>query len=87
MVDTTREGVKKRLRRIEGQVRGVHKMLEEGEKCEDILQQLKAIRSAVQQASVMMARSYACECLADSSSTRSQEKLVEDLVNVLTNTN
>ncbi len=87
MADSTREDVKKRLRRIEGQVRGVQKMLADGRSCDEILQQLVAIRSAVQQASVAMARSYACECLADKQSTRSQEELVEDLISVLAKTN
>lgn len=79
------EDVRKRLRRVEGQVRGVLKMLDEGRHCQEILQQLGAIRSAVQQTSVAVARSYACECLADD--RRSQEALVEDLIRVLAKTN
>jgi DNA-binding FrmR family transcriptional regulator len=72
--------VKKRLRRIEGQVRGVAKMLDEGRECQEILQQLSAIRSAVQQASVTLARSYACECLSDPK--KNQDALVEELLSV-----
>ncbi len=80
MDQDTREDVQKRLRRIEGQVRGVSKMLEEGRQCQEILQQLSAIRSAVQQASVTVAKSYACECLADPS--KPQDALVDELLNV-----
>lgn len=76
----TREDVQRRLRRIEGQVRGVSKMLEEGRQCQEILQQLSAIRSAVQQASVTVAKSYASECLADPS--KPQDALVDELLNV-----
>ncbi len=82
MDTATQEDVKKRLNRIEGQVRGVNKMLDEGRSCQEIIQQLTAIRSAVQQASVTVARSYACQCLADPN--KSQDAMVEDLINVLT---
>ena len=54
-----------RLRRIEGQVRGVQKMVEEERGCSDILQQMAAIRSAVHQASLVLARAYAARCLLE----------------------
>jgi DNA-binding FrmR family transcriptional regulator len=76
------EDVKRRLRRIEGQVRGVSKMLDDGRDCQEIIQQLAAIRSAVQQASALLAKSYACRCLAERSD-KSEEALIEDLLNVL----
>ncbi len=38
-----------RLRRIEGQVRGIHRMLEEGRMSEDVLTQLMAVRSGIDQ--------------------------------------
>lgn len=83
-----REDVKKRLRRIEGQVRGVLRMVEEGRDCQELLQQLVAIRSAVQQASVVVARSYAGECLsAAPRNARSQEALIDELINTLARTN
>lgn len=54
-----------RLRRVEGQVRGVQKMVDDERDCSDILQQLAAIRSAVHQASLVLARSYAARCLLE----------------------
>ncbi len=54
-----------RLRRIEGQVRGVQRMVDEGRECSDILQQLAAIRSAVYQASLVLTRAYASRCLLE----------------------
>lgn len=44
------DDVKKRLRRVEGQVRGVLKMMEEQKDCKDVVSQLSAIRSAVDKA-------------------------------------
>ena len=60
---TTKDELKKRLRRIEGQVRGVEKMLDADRDCHEIIQQLAAIKSAVQQASLLVVRSYAAQCL------------------------
>ncbi len=82
MEDEARDDVKRRLRRVEGQVRGVIKMLDDGRTCAEVLQQLGAIKAAVQQASLSMARTYACECLAEDSG-KDQAKLVDELIDVL----
>ncbi|MCS7178645.1 MAG: metal-sensitive transcriptional regulator [Anaerolineae bacterium] len=68
----------RRLRRIEGQTRGVARMIEEGRDCQEVLQQLAAIRAAVRQASVQVMRSYVLECIqtAGSSPTEMAEALV-----------
>ena len=57
--------VSKRLRRIEGQVRGVLRMVEEDRDCPEVLQQMAAIRSAVHQASLLLARSYISSCFIE----------------------
>src|SRR3989304_1376957 len=48
------EALLARLRRIEGQVRGVHRMLAEGRVCEDILTQLMAARSGLDQVGLLI---------------------------------
>lgn len=42
--------VRKRLRRVEGQIRGVERMLEEGRECRDIVTQISAANHALEQA-------------------------------------
>lgn len=81
----TKEELQKRLRRIEGQVRGVQKMLDEERDCREIIQQLAAIRSAVQGASVLFMKQYASDCLmsADSSDEAARALLVDDLIGLL----
>jgi len=54
-----------RLRRIEGQVRGVQAMLEEERDCREIMQQLSAIHSAVQSTSRAFFHDYAAVCLSE----------------------
>ena len=61
--DETKKKLVKRLRRIEGQVRGVQTMLDEERNCRDIMQQLTAIYSAVQSTSRVFFRDYAAICL------------------------
>jgi len=69
-----------RLRRIEGQARGVARMIEEGRDCREVLQQLAAIRAAVQQASVQVLRSYTLECLQ---SNETPEAVAEALLRAI----
>jgi DNA-binding FrmR family transcriptional regulator len=73
----------KRLRRIEGQVRGVAKMVQEDRDCREIIQQLAAIRSATNQVSLLVARSYASQCLCEPLEDDDRESVVADLIDVL----
>lgn len=52
-----------RLRRIEGQVRGIQRMLEEGRDCEGILTQLMAIRSGIEQVSLILLDRHVERCV------------------------
>lgn len=54
-----------RLRRVEGQIRGVQNMLEGERDCREIMQQLASIHSAIQGASRVFFQEYAAACLAD----------------------
>jgi len=53
---------KHRLARIEGQLRGVQKMVDEERDCKDILQQLIALRGALQSASLTFLQDVAQDC-------------------------
>jgi len=73
----------KRLRRLEGQVRGVQKMLDEERECREILQQLAAIRSAAHQASLVLIREHAASCLLKSEENASPQEVLDSLLSVL----
>jgi DNA-binding FrmR family transcriptional regulator len=75
-----------RLARVEGQLRGVQKMITEDRDCKDIVQQLIAIRSAVQSASLSFVQDVASECLVNSNSQHdpdSQRAVMADLIKLL----
>ncbi len=80
-----KNALKTRLRRVEGQMRGVQKMVDDDRDCQEILQQLAAIRSAVQNASEFFLRTYAKECLtrAGDSESINREQLIEDVMRLM----
>lgn len=53
-----------RLARIEGQVRGVRRMVEEGDYCVDVLNQLSAVRAALNQVAAELATQHIQHCVA-----------------------
>ncbi len=65
----------KRLKRIEGQTRGVQKMVEEDRPCTEILHQLSAINEAVRSASLLLAEEYAVECIQSPKRGKSREAI------------
>ncbi len=73
----------KRLKRLEGQVRGVQKMLDEERDCREVLQQLAAVRSAAHQASLVVVREHAAACLFKSGEQVSPQEVLDSLVSVL----
>lgn len=52
----------RRLRRLQGQARGVERMIQEGRECREILEQLSALRAAAHQAFLFAARAYIRAC-------------------------
>ncbi|MBI5949727.1 MAG: metal-sensitive transcriptional regulator [Chloroflexi bacterium] len=70
-----------RLARIEGQVRGLRKMLEEHRACEDVLTQLLAARSGLEQAGIMVLERHLDECvlLGAEVSPEARERIKETL--------
>lgn len=53
----------RRLRKVEGQVRGIEKMIVEGRDCESLITQLAAIRSAVESVGALMLNNYMKLCV------------------------
>ena len=58
------DDVRKRLRRVAGQVQGVERMLEEGRECREVVAQLSAATKALEQAGFKLVASGLVYCLA-----------------------
>ncbi|MCK9487635.1 MAG: metal-sensitive transcriptional regulator [Dehalococcoidia bacterium] len=59
------EALLTRLRRIEGQVRGIARMLEDGRTCEDVVTQLMAVRSSIDTVGAAVLDEHLCACTQD----------------------
>jgi CsoR family transcriptional regulator, copper-sensing transcriptional repressor len=86
--EATREDLLKRLRRVEGQVRGIHKMLEEERDCREIAQQLTAVQAALRSTTTTFLHAHARECLVRSQDLEpdKQAVLIDDLFGLLAST-
>jgi DNA-binding FrmR family transcriptional regulator len=69
----TREDYLKRLRRIEGQVRGLQRMVEEDTYCIDVLTQVAAVTKALQAVSLGLLEDHVAHCVVDAARTSDEE--------------
>lgn len=74
-----------RVRRLEGQVRGVGKMIERGEYCVDILTQLRAISRATKNLELLILEDHAAHCIrhAFEASSEESEQKIRELLGIL----
>lgn len=87
VAEEKKKEVLNRLSRLEGQIRGVRKMMEEEEDCEKILTQLSAVHSALEGATKLALANYFNHCLAEAEeSQESQEHALDRFINLLLNT-
>ena len=79
----------KRLNRIEGQVRGVARMVQEDRYCIDILHQVQAIKSALSRAESEILKTHAHHCVAEaiqSGSAKAQQEKFSELIDLFEKT-
>src|SRR5688500_19282505 len=69
-----------RLRRIEGQVRGVEGMVEDDRYCIDVLTQISAIQAALDKVALGLLDGHARHCVVDGRAEGSPEELTDELM-------
>ena len=85
MDEQTKAKVLGRLRRIEGQVQGIQRMVEENKYCVDILLQLTAVQGAVEQVQKLILGQHIESCVTDairSGNSRDRQKKMDELLEV-----
>jgi len=83
MHDATKTAVTARLRRIEGQVGGLIRMVDEDRYCVDVLTQINAVRAALHKVEEQILRDHVAHCVAGafaSGDVVEQRHKVEELV-------
>lgn len=73
--ESEREAILARLRRIEGQVRGIQRMIEENRDCEAIITQLMAVRAALDRAGLLIMSQHIERCLLEADAQTNRARL------------
>lgn len=85
MSSETKEKAQKRLRRVAGQVDGIHAMVEQDRYCVDVLTQIAAARAALARVGQMVLRSHIETCVTDalqSGKALDREQKLDELMEV-----
>ena len=86
MQKETKAAIQKRLNRIEGQVRGLSRMVEEDRYCIDIVTQISAVRAALRRAEEEILRDHVSHCVEHaiaSGNKTDQRKKISEIIDVL----
>ena len=76
----SKEQLLKRLRRVEGQVRGVERMVEEDRYCIDILTQISAVQAALDKVALGVLDDHARHCIVGGAAKGAPEELGDELM-------
>ncbi|HEX8645732.1 MAG TPA: metal-sensitive transcriptional regulator [Thermoleophilaceae bacterium] len=77
---TTKEQLGKRLRRIEGQVRGVERMVEEDRYCIDVVTQISAIQAALDKVALGLLDQHARHCVVEGHGDATPAEMTDELM-------
>ena len=69
-----------RMRRIEGQAKGIEKMIEEGRYCIDIVQQLNALSSAADEVALIILQNHVEGCITDAIREQRGDDYIKELL-------
>ncbi len=79
--DAERKRIINRLKRLEGQIRGLQSMLESGKECEAVLTQIMAAKSALNQVGMHIIGHSMKNCLIDSED-KTRDELIDEAIQV-----
>lgn len=78
-----KQAVANRLKRVEGQVRGIQKMVEEDRYCIDILVQISAINAALKKVGFSIAERHTKHCVSDAVQSGNGNEAIDELLEVM----
>jgi DNA-binding FrmR family transcriptional regulator len=77
---TTKEQLVKRLHRIEGQVRGLERMVEDDRYCIDVVTQISAVQAALDKVALGLLDQHARHCVVEGHGEGGPEELTDELM-------
>jgi DNA-binding FrmR family transcriptional regulator len=78
-----KESLTRRLHRIEGQVRGIERMVEEDRYCIDILTQIAAVKTALEQVGAILLEGHVNHCIAGALTTHDEQEITAKAAEML----
>jgi DNA-binding FrmR family transcriptional regulator len=72
-----------RLNRVEGQIRGVKKMVDEGRPCVEVLMQLASVQEALRGLTKLMMRNYLENCATEAIRSKAGDEIYDELMEVI----
>lgn len=82
-MEPSKDDVLKRLRRIEGQIKGIHRMIESDQCCNDVLVQVAAVKAAMNKVGGIILENYSKECIRKAMDQESDDAKIENLINTI----
>lgn len=80
MDDRTKKHLNPRLKRIEGQVRGIQKMVAEGRYCIEVVDQIHAVKGALDQAALMVLKRHMNSCVAHAIQEKQGPPKIDEMI-------
>lgn len=77
------DDINKRLKKIEGQVRGIQKMVNDDKPCESILIQIGAVKSALHKTGQIILEGHMSHCILDGIKDGREEETIKNLISAL----
>ena len=81
--DSDKEKILNRLRRIEGQSRGLQKMVENDQYCVDIMTQIASIQAALEQVSLVLLENHMHHCVTEAIQEGNGQEKIAEIMTVL----
>lgn len=78
-----KEDILKRLRRIEGQIKGIQKMIEADQGCTDVLVQIAAARAAINKVGGLVLENYSKTCIKKAADMEMDEEQIDELIDTI----
>lgn len=81
--EVSKEDILNRMKKIEGQTKGIQKMIMEDKCCGDIMVQISAIRSAINKVGGLIMDRYIKQCLRESLEVQNNDKSIDEIIETI----
>lgn len=82
-IDENKQKILTRLRRIEGQTRGLQRMVEEDKYCVDIMTQIAGVQAALEQVSIQLMERHLHHCVTEAILEGKGEEKIQEIMTIL----